>query len=493
MKRKILCAALLAALAALCLCFAAACSTTNYSINNMSQDIAFLVTPGSYTENGSTLDPLRAGETRTYDVVLHNGYDRDTLKVFANDVQLTFNPNDTYNDDCEMTGFQVVGTVDITDQGKNIDVTVECESKTVNFNFVMKEGAEDPYGLVEQISVGGVPLKETGAVYSAKYTDIVAAGYSVAMTGPKIGLLPEVGSIFSWNEIKLPWYRQYTPARNEYSLTLPALLKEEMTVTIDPSMFDAVLWFCDYRLHMGALDVELGDGSPSGQLYNSAAGVSVTISVDVATAQACNVDLLKAKLYINDKAFDVASLEDGKYVIGSDEAPIDYIADENLADENLSDEEIDLKAETYEIRLEGFDFSDSTGIAALTVDAPQGVVTKTGMEFWYVDADAMYYDVRDDEKFGEICFDLSGYDGSLSYVVDIVKEGGESFWIDLKDTDGAKIREEGGNVIYEYGENPLTVQSITVQYNANENGLQGAKTINVSLSMSEGNYKVTLS
>ena len=115
------------------------------------------------------------------------------------------------------------------------------------------------------------------------------------------------------------------------------------------------------------------------------------------------------------------------------------------------------------------------------------------MEFWYVDADAMYYDVRDDEKFGEICFDLSGYDGSLSYVVDIVKEGGESFWIDLKDTDGAKIREEGGNVIYEYGENPLTVQSITVQYDANENGLQGAKTINVSLSMSEANYKVTLS
>ena len=308
------------------------------------------------------------------------------------------------------------------------------------------------------------------------------------MTGPKIGLLPEVGSIFSWNEIELPWYRQYTPARNEYSLTLPALLKEEMTVTIDPSMFDAVLWFCDYRLHMGALDVELGDGSPSDQLYNSAAGVSVTISVDVATAQACNVDLSKAKLYINDKAFDVASLEGGKYVIGSDEAPIDYIADENL-----SDEEIYLKAETYEIRLEVLDFSDSTGIAALTVDAPQGVVTKTGMEFWYVDADAMYYDVRDDEKFGEICFDLSGYDGSLSYVVKIVKEGGESFKIDLKDTDGAKIREEGGNVIYEYGENPLTVQSITVQYDANENGLQGAKTINVSLSMSEGNYKVTLS
>lgn len=488
MKRKILCAALLAALAALCLCFAAACSTTNYSINNMSQDIAFLVTPGSYTENGSTLDALRAGETRTYDVVLHNGYDRDTLKVFANDVQLTFKPNDTYNDDCEMSGFQVVGTVDITDQGKNIDVTVECESKTVNFNFVMKEGAEDPYGLVEQISVGGVPLKETGAVYSAKYTDIVAARCSVAMTGPKIGLLPEAGSIFSWNESKLPWDRQYTPARNEYSLTLPALLKEEMTVTIDPSMFDAVLWSCDYRLHMGALDAELGDGSPASQLYNSAAGVSVTISVDVATAQACNVDLSKAKLYINDKAFDVASLEDGKYVIGSDEAPIDYIADENL-----SDEEIRLKAETYEIRLEGFDFSDSAHIAALAVDAPQGVVTETGMEFWYVDADAMYYDVRDDEKFGEICFDLSGYDGSLSYVVNIVKEGGESFRIDLKDTDGVKIREEGGNVIYEYDENPLTVQSITVQYDANENGLQGAKTINVSLSMSEGNYKVTLS
>ena len=419
---------------------------------------------------------------------MHNGYDRDTLKVFANDVQLTFNPNDTYTDDCEMTGFQVVGSVDITDQGKNIDVTVECESKTVNFNFVMKEGAEDPYGLVEQISVGGVPLKETGAVYSAKYTDIVAADYSVAMTGPKIGVLSDADSIFCCNETALPWYRQYTPARNEYSLTLPALLKEEMTVTIDPSMFDAVLWFCDYWLHMGALDVELGDGSPSDQLYNSAAGVSVTISVDVATAQACNVDLSKAKLYINDKAFDVASLEDGKYVIGSDEAPIDYIADENL-----SDEEIYLKAETYEIRLEGIDFSDSMGIAALTVDAPQGVVTETGMEFWYVDADAMYYDVRDDEKFGGIYFDLSGYDGSLSYVVNIVKGGGESFRIDLKDTDGVKIREEGGYVIYEYGENPLTVQPITVQYDANENGLHGAKTINVSLSMSEGNYKVTLS
>lgn len=74
-----------------------------------------------------------------------------------------------------------------------------------------------------------------------------------------------------------------------------------------------------------------------------------------------------------------------------------------------------------------------------------------------------------------------------------MKEGGESFRIDLKDTDGVKIREEGGYVIYEYGENPLTVQPITVQYDAYENGLHGAKTINVSLSMSEGNYKVTLS
>ena len=80
MKKRIFGIVAVAVLALICSVCATACVKNSYQLNNTQCDFAFIADPGS-SEGSTSVSAIKEGETRTYDVFLHNGYDRLRIRI----------------------------------------------------------------------------------------------------------------------------------------------------------------------------------------------------------------------------------------------------------------------------------------------------------------------------------------------------------------------------------------------------------------------------
>ena len=401
MKRKIIGAAVLAALAALCLIAAVACGGNTYQVrvDEKFSDILYLTDAGTYDGGGYSTSAIKAGETRAYDVVLHNGYERATLKLYADDQPVTFTPATSYNDDVDIaSGYQVVGTADIPCDGKDVIVTAECKGKDFEISFMPADGvsADDP--ALNEFSIGTTPLGDyisKGFKLVLNYTDVKDT-FTFPIGGPVRGTYEFQNNNYAFmtdGERSISIHGEGEDL-NAYSCYFFAdgLRRTGKTITVDPRGLYLNTW------RINSLSGSLVQFSETqGWDANERKSVSVTLDSTMLQTYKQYIDISDAVLYINDTAVEMD--EDLSYTIDTfQKSPASFLS----AGNQTSDGET-----VYSVRLEGVQITLGTQFAKLTlssdnadlsaIPAAASVVTGLGApstfddEAVYIDGDDYYF------------------------------------------------------------------------------------------------------
>ena len=149
MKKKIF--YIFAILALMLPCFALAGCGEEKRVEVLAQNQLYckIIKKGTFSHNGTNylynelmLDSELLNTEVSYDIVLDDSYDADTLKVFANGTEITWTKAGDYNNDTVVNNFgeQVVGSFSYVLKA-NTQFTVECKEKTLNFKFAIKDNA----------------------------------------------------------------------------------------------------------------------------------------------------------------------------------------------------------------------------------------------------------------------------------------------------------------------------------------------------------------
>lgn len=413
MKRKIIGAAVLAALAALCLFAAVACGGNTYQVrvDEKFSDILYLTDAGTYDGGGYSTSAIKAGETRAYDVVLHNGYDRDTLKLYANDLPVTFTPATSYNDDVDIaSGYQVVGTADIPCDGKDVVVTAEYKGKDFEISFMPADGVSASDPVLNKFSIGTTPLGDyisNGFKLVLNYTDVKDT-FTFPIGGPVRGTYDFQNNIDSESYSFMKDGEQTVSIQgdgadlNTYQCYFFAdgLRRTGKTITVDPRGLYLNTW------RINSLSGSLVQFSETaGWDANVRKSVSVTLDRTLLETYKQYIDISDAVLYINDTAVE---MEENSYTFDtSEKSPASFLNAENQAS---SDGET-----VYSVRLEGVDVtvnnsspfasvaiaSSNTGIAVSATTISFGASAYTD-EAFYV-ADGQYYFLTQGQPKQALC------------------------------------------------------------------------------------------
>ena len=157
MKNKFLYCLLLIVVAIPCMIFAGCgddekkqiyYGATGYTNEATQENAVSFVTPGSWKGDGSfsgVSGYIKAGSTISYDIVLCDGYDADTLKIYNNDKEVNWTKSSSYDaektiETTTISTYQLVGNVTIKNATEDVNLTATCDSKTINITFVAKDG-----------------------------------------------------------------------------------------------------------------------------------------------------------------------------------------------------------------------------------------------------------------------------------------------------------------------------------------------------------------
>ena len=369
--KKIIGVAALAALAALCLIAAVACGGKTYQVrvDEKFSDIFYLADAGTYDEGGYSTSAIKAGETRAYDVVLHNGYERATLKLYANDVPVTFTPATSYNDDVDIaSGYQVVGTADIPCDGKDVIVTAECKGKDFEISFMPADGvsADDP--ALNEFSIGTTPLGDyisNGLKLVLNYTDVKDT-FTFPIGGPVRGTYEFQNNNYAFmtdGERSISIHGEGEDL-NAYSCYFFAdgLRRTGKTITVDPRGLYLNTW------RINSLSGSLVQFSETqGWDANERKSVSVTLDSTMLQTYKQYIDISDAVLYINDTAVEMDEVL--SYTLDTfQKSPASFLSAGNQTSDGGT---------VYSVRLEGVDVtvSEASSFASVQVSsANEGVV-----------------------------------------------------------------------------------------------------------------------
>ena len=362
MKRKIIGIMILGALAALCLFVAVACGGKTYGVNYES-DYVKLADPGTYVDGGSSMSPIKPGETRVYDVILHNGYDRDTLEVTANGAPVTFTPNTTYNDDVVISdGEQVVGSISLTGGNSDIDVAFTCDGKKFEIGFALAEGASESDPKLREFYIGNSRLDSYIANDSKmvlNYADVKDT-FSFDIKGPTQGVYGFQNSFSYGAEVQYYNFLQdgedlIIPQGKSTDLTEYAvpffvtdLRKTGKIITVDPRGLLLQTWSVK-SMNGSIVTCNESDG------WSANTEQEITVSLDRAVWETYQtyVDLSDAVLYINGTAVEMG--KNYTYTFNTAErSPAAFFGTDSQNAGLFDDTE-------YQVRLEGMEISMASG------------------------------------------------------------------------------------------------------------------------------------
>lgn len=458
MRKMIFGIVAVAVLALICSVLAVACVKNSYQLNNTQCDFAFIADPGS-TETAASVAAIKEGESRTYDVFLHNGYDRDTLKVYADGKELTITPNASYKDEgVEISsGYQVVGSVNITASGKNVDIKFECESKEFALSFESSGDISQNDERIEMFRINGAPLKDylfEGKKLVLKYADVKDT-FTFELTGPVVGSYsfqnyfddvthcflkdgdfdcnPQVnaeGDLYAYKAYFLP----------------DGLTEAGKTLTVDLDGLDLNDWAVEN-------DTGLILTSSENEYFPANVAKNITLTLDTSNEF---VDLTGVKLYINDTAVEMTN---GSYTFNTGRfSPAAFIDQSNLSVAYTT---------LYKVRIEGAKINMGAGTPFVKVEGKaenETVLVEPTEKMLYKDAegqDNLFYDsvpyytdgnvwyFMADDGLADIAIivNFSGIpERSLYYILEVkYEENGGA-------TDNAVFVLTGANYVREYGD-----------------------------------------
>ena len=457
MKKTIFKIVLVAVLALICAAVAAACVKNSYKLQNTQCDFAFIADPGS-SEFGASISAIKEGESRTYDVYLHNGYNRDTLKVYADGKEIPIAPNSDFKEKgVELhSGYQVVGSVTFTAVAKDIDISFECSGKEFDLAF---EAAGDyaSDARLDMFRLDGAPLKDylyNGKKLNLNY-DEVKSDFTFDITGPVVGTYsfrnyfddvthcflkdgdfdcnPQVnaeGDLYAYKAYFLP----------------DGLTEAGKTLTVDLDGLDLNDWAVEN-------DTGLILTSSEDEYFPANVAKNITLTLDCSNEF---VDLTGVKLYINDTAVEMTN---GSYTFNTGRfSPAAFIDQSNLSVAYTT---------LYKVRIEGAKIDMGAGTPFVKVEGKaenETVLVEPTEKMLYKDAggqDNLFYDAVPYYTDGNVWYFMA--DDGLADIAILVNFSGIpdrslSYTLEVKYEENGGVRDntvfdlKGAQYVSEYGE-----------------------------------------
>ena len=457
MRKMIFGIVAVAALALICSVCATACVKNTYQLYNTQSNFAFIADPGS-SEYGASISAIKEGESRTYDVYLHNGYNRDTLKVYADGKEISIAPNPDYKEKgVELhSGYQVVGSVTFTAVAKDIDISFECSGKEFDLAF---EAAGDysSDARLDMFQLDGAPLKDylyNGKKLNLNY-DEVKSDFTFDITGPVVGSYsfqnyfddvthcflkdgdfdcnPQVnaeGDLYAYKAYFLP----------------DGLTEAGKTLTVDLDGLDLNDWAVEN-------DTGLILTSSENEYFPANVAKNITLTLDTSNEF---VDLTEAKLYINDTAVEMTN---GSYTFNTGRfSPAAFIDQSNLSvayttlyKVRIEGAKIDMGAGTPFVKVEGKAENETVLVEPTEKMLYKDAEGQDNMFYvsvpYYTDGNVWYFMADDGLADIAINVNFSGIpDRSLYYILEVkYEENGGA-------TDNAVFNLTGAQYVREYGD-----------------------------------------
>ncbi len=432
MKNKFLYCLLLIVVAIPCMIFAGCGDDVEKQIHydahgyEVNQDNAVsFVTPGSWKGDGSfsgVSGYIKAGSTISYDIVLCDGYDADTLKIYNNGKEVNWTKSSSY--DAEKTietttiqTYQLVGNVTIKNATEDVNLTATCDSKTINITFVAKDGktptSEQETNLKNFVLKDGTNLFD--AMQSQNYS------LNIKYHELKNGMVLKCEKAIDYysftstsNFMRGGWIEAfYSKDMNLYKYFVSSAVTKNMQIEID---FDA--------LTLNSFSVLNNAGKVLNITYHN-----VTISeygvfasdtkgyAYISLADLTGVDVSNAELFCNGNKLKKYTLSGETYwTLPLSVTPLGYVNYNSEIDASYY-----IGIYSYNLVLKGLDFTNSTAYNKVTILASECEANKTWDDnFVYYDGEnTIYY--QDSYTF---FYDLQQVSEKPN-VISIIKNGDE--------------------------------------------------------------------
>ena len=397
MKNKFLYCLLLIIVAIPCMIFAG-CSddvekqiyygATNYTDEANQENAVSFVAPGSWKDDdrfSSESGYIKAGSEISYDIVLCDRYDADTLKIYNNGKEVNWTKNSSY--DAEKTieqiqTYQLVGNVTIKNATEDVNLTATCDSKTISITFVAKDG-KTPTSAQETILKDFV-LKDGTNLFDAMQSQNYS--FNIKYHELKDGMILKCGKAidyysFSSNSefMSMGWIDAlYSKDMNLYKYSISSDVTNNLKIEID---FDV--------LTLNQFSVVNNAGKALSIKYNNVdINADGTFASDtkgyakISLANLTDVDSSRAVLYCNGTELTKYTLNEETYwTLPLSTTPLKYVNYNPEIDPSYY-----IGVYSYDLVLKGLDFTNSKAYNKVTIFASEGTVDKT----W--DDSFVYYD-----------------------------------------------------------------------------------------------------
>lgn len=420
MKKKLFYILAIFMMLAPCLMLASCGSPKQYKITAQANEDVFIILKDSFVnrEDGTTTystigeEYVDSGKSVTFDVLLKNYCDINTLSFAAGDEdpKLTKNPN--YNENAEIGEwlFQVAGSITFTPKA-DTEILVACNQKTLNFNFKVKDDAvisAEKQDILKDFSIENTNLYTaltTNYTYKTYFKDLYAKDLNIPVKCEKhLGYY----NLDTTNTADPTLWEVWTRDKNDYNLSIVNTLNSNNTVEINPNMFD----YAEFNVNVltGSSITSGIDSSSSFKSNDTAMFEKINITRHNNAALADGI----GHIYINDEWTTLNTIE-------SSCVPLDFV--EYNDGDTISD--VMKYLYTFNIELRDVYVEDITNAFMVKVDTNiEGVYSTDSADCYYTDLKGMYiYD--DSSMYGQVYLGRVGSNIKLAETLVIASRVGK--------------------------------------------------------------------
>ena len=423
MKKKIF--YIFAILALMLPCFALAGCGEEKRVEVLAQNQLYckIIKKGTFSHNGTNylynelmLDSELLNTEVSYDIVLDDSYDADTLKVFANGAEITWTKAGDYNNDTVVNNFgeQVVGSFSYVLKA-NTQFTVECKEKTLNFKFAIKDNATLTN---EQKTI----LNDFYFSSEKSLLEYIENDWSIGITFSEIR---ERDLLLACNK-KIGYYNTFevfenaslmsnwTEEKNGYRITN---LMYDSSTNIQSIKNQNTLIINPEGLQISAIEFNHNEGSileitSTDVDLNSAIRTDANAKILIRLVEKEGIDVENAVLYINGSLVPKTGTH---WIVFTSKLPIEYL-EYNAGYDNYSYEVIRCISQ-YNIEIKNVVVTDETKLTKIIGVADDAKIR--GASYFYSPVEGVYYAEHDETMPGNVGieFYMGGNENRARYVV----------------------------------------------------------------------------
>lgn len=376
-----------------------------------------IVKQNSFVNNGSTSpvhDYVDAGVEVTYDIVISDTIDADSLKVFANGVEISWTKNTSYQDDVfiESSNRQVVGSITVTPT-EDTEFSVEYKEKTLEFNVKVKDDAvltDAQKAVLSDFKFNNdrtiLEMIEGNMSIGTNYSEIFYQNGLLLKSSKTIGYYINYDFFTNANLVGT-----WTQEKNEYHIsslmynetTNQTEIKKQNTLIIDPEQLNVNT--VSIRQDIGSMLELLSSDVNVYSVFRADANATIYIKL----VEKAGFDLSNATVWIN--GTEIPKTGDA-WILLTSKLPLDYL-EYSGEDEIYSQNVLDCTSH-YNIEVKNVVVQDTSNITKLvaTTDVDEAQVVTNG--YYYNTGNGEFYFEQQSDTQSEIAIDYAFYNNNTA-------------------------------------------------------------------------------